>query len=206
MTAFDWRAFPEVWSTAVLAVPDLAARLPPSVGASGWLGYPGATATQLAAAESRLGARLPPSYREFLAITNGWRRLSYFIDRLWSTDEVEWFAVRNQQWIDAYTEPSAYGGAPVSQAAHGVYGDAQDPVYFYAAYLQDALEISAEGDSAILLLNPKIVTAEGEWEAWFFANWLPGARRYRSFRELMEAQYAEFLALREAQQRGSSRP
>jgi hypothetical protein len=34
-----------------------------------------------------------------------------------------------------------------------------------------------------VLLNPEIVTPEGEWETWFFANWLPGATRYRSFAE-----------------------
>ena len=54
------------------------------------------------------------------------------------------------------------------------------------------LEISDESDSAIYLLNPEVVTAEGEWEAWLFANWLPGASRYRSFAELMEAEYRTF--------------
>ena len=36
------------------------------------------------------------------------------------------------------------------------------------------------------------VTHDGEWEAWFFANWLPGATRFRSFAELMEAEYQSF--------------
>ena len=39
------------------------------------------------------------------------------------------------------------------------------------------------GDGAVVLLNPKVVTPEGEWETWFFANWLPGAVRYRSLAE-----------------------
>jgi hypothetical protein len=47
------------------------------------------------------------------------------------------------------------------------------------------LEISDTGDAAILLLNPEVVSDEGEWEAWFFASWLPGAGRFRSFEELM---------------------
>jgi hypothetical protein len=64
--------------------------------------------------------------------------------------------------------------------------------------LRTALEISDWGDSAICLLNPQVVTPEGDWEAWFFANWLPGANRYRSFWELMQAEYAGFLELREA--------
>jgi hypothetical protein len=47
-------------------------------------------------------------------------------------------------------------------------------------------------DSAVCLLNPQAITRDGEWEAWFFANWLPGARRYRSFEELMRAEYNQF--------------
>ena len=62
-------------------------------------------------------------------------------------------------------------------------------------YLQTALEISDVGDAGIYLLNPQVVTEEGEWETWFFANWLPGATRYRSFQELMEAEYQNFLTL-----------
>src|SRR5690242_4018169 len=111
--------------------------------------------------------------------------------------EIAWFRVRNQQWIDAYVEPAADAGPPISEAEHLVYGDDQNTVRFRVEYLQDCLEVSAEGDSAILLLNPRVVTPEGEWEAWFFGNWLPGARRYRSFRELMQAEYAAFLTLRD---------
>lgn len=52
------------------------------------------------------------------------------------------------------------------------------------------------GDAAIYVLNPQIVTPEGEWEAWLFADWLPGAARYRSFQDLMQAEYAQ--AMRDA--------
>ena len=58
-------------------------------------------------------------------------------------------------------------------------------------YLRHTLEVSGEGDG-IYLLNPKVITADGEWEAWFFATWLPGARRYRSFWELMQDEYRQF--------------
>ena len=40
-------------------------------------------------------------------------------------------------------------------------------------------------DAAFLALNPQVVTPEGEWEAWYFGNALPGARRYRNFEEMM---------------------
>jgi hypothetical protein len=45
------------------------------------------------------------------------------------------------------------------------------------------------GDSAVYLLNPQVVSEDGEWDAWFFANWLPGATRYRSFAEMILKEY-----------------
>lgn len=59
------------------------------------------------------------------------------------------------------------------------------------------MEISDLGDSAIYLLNPLAISPEGEWEAWFFANWNPGAVRYRSFWELILAEYESFLTLKD---------
>ena len=185
------------WNRALLDDEDVVRRLPPDVVSSGWLGYPGATEAQLAQAEVRLGILLPPSYREFLGFTNGWRYLTPFIWRVWSTEEIEWFSTRNQQWIDAYTNvPYPYDNAQtVPDFKYFVYGDDQDSVWFRTEYLQTALEISEEGDSAVMLLNPQVATPDGEWEAWFFANWLPGARRYRSFWEMMQDEYRGYLTL-----------
>ena len=190
--AFDWRPFLEAWSRELIearAYPDL----PAEVVESGWLGFPPATEEQLTLLETRLGVMLPPSYRDFLKVSNGWRQTGTFIWRMWSTEEIDWFRVRNTEWIDAYVNP--YGGLDglsLTDEEYLVYGERQDPVRFRVEYLESALEVSEEGDSAIYLLNPKIVTPDGEWEAWFFANWLPGAIRYRSFAEMIEAQYQSF--------------
>ena len=192
MTINDWRQFLEILSRELIeagAYPDL----PPGVVESGWLGFPGATDEQLHGLETRLGIGLPPSYREFLTVSNGWRQTGSSIWRMWSTEEIDWFRVRNADWIDAYVNP--YGGLDglsLTDEEYLVYGETQDPARFRVEYLESALEISDTGDSAIYLLNPKVVTADGEWEAWLFANWLPGAIRYRSFAELMEAEYHSF--------------
>jgi hypothetical protein len=83
--------------------------------------------------------------------------------------------------------PEVYRGSqPTSDEEHRRYGDQQDCVVFDATYLSTAIQISAVGDG-VLLLNPAVLTSDGEWEAWFFASWLPGARRYRSFLELLRA-------------------
>jgi SMI1 / KNR4 family (SUKH-1) len=190
--------------------------LTPTVIQPGWLGYPGATEEQIARAETRLGIALPPSYREFLKVTNGWRQTTPFIYQLWSTEEIEWFPIRHQDWIHAFVERfveryaerrlmnSTTNGSDVhlevlsiSDTDYFVYGHAQDCMTLRVEYLQTALEISSKGDSAIYLLNPQVIAPDGEWEAWFFGDWLPGADRYRSFREMMQAEYENFLELRE---------
>ncbi len=125
--------------------------------------------------------RLPPSYRQFLAEANGYRKLSVFIYRLYGTTEIDGFRTLNPDWIEAYQI-----GEDNSAEEHP--RDPLDTVRFRAAYLSSCLQISEEGDSAVVLLNPEIVTQEGEWEAWFLANWLPGAERYRSFREYVDCE------------------
>lgn len=51
-----------------------------------------------------------------------------------------------------------------------------------------ALQVSGEGDGAMLQLHPRI-RCDDEWEAWFFALRLPGARRYPSYFALMQDQF-----------------
>jgi len=195
MSEFDWRNLLTQWSAKILQSGMFDQELPPDVIASGWLGYPGATAAQIAQAEARLGQQLPPSYRAFLLVSNGWRITGSFIDRLWSTEEIEWFRVRHQHdWIDAWITGARSQGPliPISDRDYFVYGSAQSVLNIRLEYLQTALEVSEVGDSAIYLLNPQVVTAAGEWEAWFFASWLPGANRYRSFWEMMQKEYEQF--------------
>ena len=165
----------------------------PAAGPLSGLGFPGAVEAELLAAEWRLGCRLPPSYREFLKCTNGLRQPSEFVPArggdFWSAEELDWFRVRNQAWIDAWT---TYDTFVIPDELYFVYGPAQDPIYLRREYLEHTLEISTRGDSSVYLLNPKIVGADNEWEAWFLANWAPGANRYRSFAEMMLAHYEGF--------------
>jgi hypothetical protein len=213
MCSFDWEKFLRQWSLELLESWERNQEtLPPEVITSGWLGYPGATEAQIVRAETRLGISLPPSYREFLKVTNGWRRTTPFIDHLWSTREIEWFQVRHQQWIDQFTRDYALRQQPdasvngavshpklpcISDQDYLVYGNDQHCLSLRLEYLQTSLEISDKGESSIYLLNPRIIREDGEWEAWLFGNWLPGADRYQSFQDMMQAEYQNFLELRE---------
>lgn len=209
---FGWRAFLEQFSGDLLSDGAIRKTLPKSVVSSGWLGYKGATERRIVDLENRLGVALPPSYRSFLAETDGWRNCGAFIYNMWPCSEVRWFRERNQEWIDAYVFPGkgfmGTGGNPPSPGRaltdkeYLTYGRKQDFCRFRVEYLQWALEISDVGDSAILLLNPLTVTKTGEWEAWLFSNWAPGAIRYRSFHELMAAERKSFLKLLRNQAKG----
>ncbi|XGV95158.1 MAG: SMI1/KNR4 family protein [Leptolyngbya sp. BL-A-14] len=208
MSSFDWERFLRRWSQEIInSIGNTPHTLPPEILQSGWLGYAGATEQQIARAEARLQTTLPPSYRAFLKVTNGWRQTPLFSNKLWSIEEIEWFAVKHQAWIDAFWEkadqhPSEASNAKapspsIPDAEYFVYGDDQDCSKIRVEYLQTALEISQRGDGVIYLLNPQIVTPEGEWEAWFFGDWLPGADRYQSFQDMIQAEYENFLELRE---------
>lgn len=190
MADFDWHAFLAEWNRELIADREIAQILPPEVKASGWLGFPGACEEEIARAEARLGRELPPSYRAFLKVTNGWRNPGLFVDELWPVATIDWFRVRHQEWItDWNLGTAAYAAANPKRARPDPDADGH--------YLPATLQISAVGDSAVYLLNPLIVGPDGEWQAWFFSNWNPGANRYPSFRDMMVAERKDFLFVRD---------
>jgi SMI1 / KNR4 family (SUKH-1) len=93
----------EEWITA--HDPERDAPLDEDVVRDAWLGFAPASADEVAAAEARLGCSLPPSLREFLLVTNGWRHAGNFIYRLASTTEFDWLHDTDDAgWIEAYGE------------------------------------------------------------------------------------------------------
>lgn len=91
-------------------------------------------------------------------------------------------------WIEGSS-----GAARVDDADYFVYGQAQNPISIRPEYLPHTLQIShTEDASDVYLLNPCVVTPDGEWEAWYLAHRLPGAVRYRSFWDLMNGEYVRF--------------
>ena len=182
MTAFNWKPFLDQWSRAILASPDAEYfDLPPEVVESGWLGFPSATEAQIAAAEARLGVALPPSYREFVTVSNGWRHTGNFVGRILPVEDLRWVRDQPQEWFQVYIAPwiDSMGDVPF------------DPARDEADYrhLNDALLISAVSDEAeMFLLNPNVTTPGDEWEAWMFAHWIPGLAPYASFQALLQAE------------------
>ena len=151
-----------------------------------WCGLPPATEREILSAEERLGITLPPSYRSFLAISNGWRPFSNFIERLLPVQEIDQFRSADPEALTKIQANYRQDDLPEFK-----YLDYENPEHNEALrhrYYPDSLLIGKPWgyESDMILLNPAIVFPDGEWEAIFFANWIPGNRRFRSFRELVQ--------------------
>ncbi|GLU47077.1 SMI1/KNR4 family protein [Nocardiopsis ansamitocini] len=143
-----------------------------------WLGYDGATEEQITDLEKRLGARLPPSYRSFLATSDGWATMGAFISNLRSAATVGWL------------------------------GDLQDEHVLDEKYLEHeepagpVLLVSGEGDAQYWLLDAGDVSPDGEWAAYVWAAWYPGlGERHVSFADLVADERASFEELSAAEGR-----
>jgi hypothetical protein len=138
---------------------------------------PEASDAEIAAAETRLGLRLPPSYRSFLQTPDD-SDGAYL-----AVGEIDRFGVREPEWLAGFLQGArAYGNAPSLLPE-----DPTDPATFAIDQLADTVVITHPADERVFLLNPAVTDADGEWEAWDFANWYPGAYRYRTFSELRRA-------------------
>nr|BFE83808.1 hypothetical protein GCM10020093_064090 [Planobispora longispora] len=148
-----------------------------------WLGAEGAAEAEIVRHEERLGMRLPPSYREFLQVTNGWDEETRSSLRLLPIAEVGW--TRDVDPGLAETWGPKLGLPDIPDEDYFRYGAGQDPIHIRDEYVPGTLYIAEYLEGQVYLLNPHIVTPDGEWEAWTFATWYPGAYRFRSFWDLM---------------------
>src|SRR4051812_12614025 len=152
MPTYDWQNWLTRWNRVLLEhlEPEEATQFPyedmtPEIVESGWLGYPHAAEDEIAQLEARLGVSLPPSYRQFLQLANGFRQPGNLVPRLFRCEEVEWYRVRNQDTIDTWFDPLYFNSKTAPPDA-------------FERFLPYALEISAReiSGSAIYLLNPRV--------------------------------------------------
>jgi hypothetical protein len=124
---------------------------------------------------------LPPSYREFLLTTDGWREAGSFVSRMRDTFNLGWLCDIEPFWEEHFgwcyeDDPASANGNPFSRG----------------------LLISLEADAGILFLDPGDVDGAGEWAAYSLFSWRAAPpTRYASFAALMQSLYAEFHRMRE---------
>ncbi|MFF7639801.1 SMI1/KNR4 family protein [Streptomyces canus] len=182
-TIFDWQSFLARWSqewadasaSEDLSEEDERARQ------LRWLGFAPAAPERIDALEERLGCRLPPSYRAFLEVSDGWRHAGGFV------------------WLLAGTEQARWHDDAMDMA--GVYReeldeDATEEEVTLAGMWERALQVDVESDITYVLLDPGDVNEDGEWAAYYYRGWAgESPDRYASFREFMEAMYQSFHSL-----------
>jgi hypothetical protein len=189
--------------------------LPPAIVASRWLGYLGATEEQIFAAERRLSTTLPLSYRAFLRVTNGWRVTTLGRGgRLLPIEEVDWFVNKSRPLLDnclARTRnPQAYrlilvhgvpeNSWPIPQIEHLETALQVSDLVFRDTYDYETGTHIDQYYTSVYLLNPKVLTETGEWEAWELTNpdvssRIPGAFRFPSFIDLLDHEWQDYRAL-----------
>lgn len=143
------------------------------------LGRPGADEAAIAAAEERLGRRLPPSYREFLAASDGWHvDQTAGVYQLGGVADLDWFR-------DPYDMTPLY--------EENLEDDPCGEDVLLAGMWRRALRLETDSDMSHALLDPGDSAQDGEWALYLYKGWsgeLPD--RYPSFRAYMEAMYRGF--------------
>ncbi|MFI2506313.1 SMI1/KNR4 family protein [Streptomyces sp. NPDC018972] len=177
---FDWQQFLRRWqeewvpgeddmedlAEGGMTLADLALAAPPAAEA------------EIAAAEERLGARLPPSYRRFLAASNGWRLDGGSIYRLGAAHEIDWFG-------------DPFGMTPAYQ--QGLTERSTEQEVLLAGMWRRALRLETDSDMSYALLDPGDTDEDGEWALYVYKGWsgeFPD--RYPSFRAYMQRMYQSF--------------
>lgn len=179
----SWTELLRRWSDELRQfAPDLLDALP-SRGADRWVGAAPATAEQIAAAEARLGVTLPPSYREFLTITDGWPATGDFVTGIRPVGEVGWFRDLERSWFEIWRDIAV---------AEGLSDDDEDH-----ALMGRALVVSTPGGDALLLDPARVDPASGEWFCCRFSNAAAGpSDASTSFKQGMERVHDRFVARR----------
>ncbi|MFD7069095.1 SMI1/KNR4 family protein [Streptomyces sp. NPDC059913] len=184
-TPFDWQPFLLRWSAEwadsltddeTRSADDEAARR------ARWLGFPPASEERIAAVEKRLGRRLPPSYREFLRISDGWQHAGGFVWLLAGSAEVHWHNDESgladifEEYLDEDSDPEEWREAGVWRRG---------------------LRIDVEADAMYVVLDPEDVDENGEWAVYSWASWRAAPpERYADFAAFMREMHREFHSLR----------
>jgi HEAT repeat protein len=205
-SATDLRAVIDRWASLVKATSDD----PPDS-----IVRPPASQAAIAALEARIGTTLPPSYRAFLAISDGaaafpaWGLVAGDPDSdrpgatgLRDTATVDWIRNGDRLTVSLWSEIVEPSDDPddhplyvarVPEREYLVDGFVEHPEggSEKGGHLRHVLEISTNVDGYATYLNPLVVDADGEWEAWDFGVKTLGGIRYASFRDLLEADSAQ---------------
>ena len=116
-----------------------------------------------------------------------------FVERIRPVSQVDWLESDAPELLDGLSPED--GDDFMQNYSSEEYFSYDGRPIFACEHFRRSLVIAdpIPGDSMIYVLNPLVVAPDGEWEAWRFAHWIPGAERFPSFELLMRAEHALFL-------------
>jgi SMI1/KNR4 family protein SUKH-1 len=183
--AFNWRSFLLRWSgewADSLSDGETRGEDDEAARQARWLGFPPASEERIAAMEERLGRRMPPSYLEFLKVSDGWRHAGGFVWLLAGTEDVGWhndesgLAGMFEEYLDEDAGPKERREVDIWRCG---------------------LQLDVESDITYVLLDPDDADEDGEWAVYTWASWRgEPPERHASFLEFMQEMYREFHSLR----------
>ncbi|GGV58932.1 cell wall assembly protein [Streptomyces griseoloalbus] len=183
--AFDWRSFLLRWSGEWAdSLPEGETRSEDDEAArrARWLGFPPASEERIAALEERLGRRLPPSYRAFLEVSDGWRHAGGFVWLLAGTEDAHWHRDESglADMFEGYLDEDA--GPEERQEAD---------------LWRRGLQLDVESDVTHVLMDPEDVDEDGEWAVYTWSSWRAAPpERHADFLAFMRDMYRQFHSLR----------
>ncbi|MER6416833.1 SMI1/KNR4 family protein [Streptomyces humidus] len=184
-TAFDWRAFLLKWSeewASSLSDDETRSEDDEAARRAGWLGFPPASEERIAAMEERLGRRMPPSYREFLKVSDGWRHAGGFVWLLAGTEDARWHHDESGL-TESFEEDLDEDAGPEERQEAGIW--------------RRGLQLDVESDITYVLMDPEDVGEDGEWAVYTWSSWRAAPpERHANFLEFMREMHREFHCLR----------
>ncbi len=184
-TPFAWGPFLRVWSGEWSdSLPDDEPRGEEDETArrERWLGFPPASEERIAAMEQRLGRRMPPSYRAFLAVSDGWRHAGGFVGLLAGTADARWHddAAGLAEMFEEYLDD---GAGPEERRDVEIW--------------RRGLQLDVESDMTHVLLDPGDADKNGEWAVYTWASWrAEPPERFPDFAAFMRSMHRQFHSLR----------
>lgn len=158
VTAEEWRPYLAAYSAWYLSHPGDREHVWESLNQgqrqSLSMGREPASAEQIAAAEERLGLKLPPSLRGFLQASNGFGPVSEWTHGLCSAEEIAWFRDQDEAFIDGYLSGAADFGEQIDEESD-IFLNALSVAYGEDTILLDTVHTSPDGEYEAYLLAVK---------------------------------------------------
>ena len=104
------------------------------------MGFDGATETEIQSNEKRLNTSLPPSYKEFLKVSNGFKQLNCFVWDILPIDKVDWLKTFDPTLYELYST-EFMNSFNATDEEYFIYGEDQKTTDFRSEYLVNSLAI-----------------------------------------------------------------